>query len=388
MRFAAALLVFGVHAYSFIPVSGLADRVAHHLLDAGDLGVSFFFVLSGFVLAWGKGHGLGRFWAGRFVRIYPAYVVAIAFAVAGKGLTDLVDPAANRMNQVNGHTLGTSLFLVQAWYRDDVTYLGISPVAWSLSCEVAFYAAFPLLSVLLRRLPVPGLYAAAAALVATSLLMPVFAYAVVGPAHARWFMYVFPVARAVEFALGIVLALLVRRGAWRGPGLAGASALFAVNYLAVDLMPKHIRDTAAVLATTALLIPAAAQADLRGLRSRWRTPAVVALGDASYAFFLIHLTVLTTGMSILGRNRTYPPLVALGLAVGFLVVSYALAFALHRWVEVPAMRLLGRRSAPPTRVSAKSLRSSPPPSPRSPGRPARAPGALAEGGGAGRPEPA
>ena len=346
LRFAAALLVFGVHAYSFIPVDGLAHRVGHYLFDPGDLGVSFFFVLSGFVLAWAAqaravrgdaGPRPGQFWVGRIVRIYPAYVVALALAVVGKWVGDLADPAANRMNQVNGHSVTTSLLLVQAWFPDEVTYLGINSVAWSLSCEMAFYAAFPLLYLLLRR--VRALYAVGVGLLAVALLMPAIADALVGDAHRRWFVYVFPLARMVEFAVGVVLALLVRRGVWRGPGLPVASALWVANYLAVDLLPDRIRDTSAVLATTALLIPAAALADLRGSPSPWRGGILLSLGEASYAFFLVHLTVLTAGMQFLGREQPYPPLVAILLALGFLAVSYALAFALHRWVEVPAMRL-------------------------------------------------
>jgi peptidoglycan/LPS O-acetylase OafA/YrhL len=340
LRFAAALLVFGVHAYSFIPVDGLAHRLGHYLFDPGDLGVSFFFVLSGFVLAWAvrgdAGPRLGRFWTGRIMRIYPAYVVALALAVAGKWVGDLVDPAANRMNQVNGHSTTTSLLLVQAWYPDEVTYLGISPVAWSLSCEMAFYAAFPLLYPLLRR--VRALYAVGAVLLATALLMPAVADALVGDMQRRWFVYVFPLARMVEFAVGVALALLVRRGLWRGPGLPLASALWVANYLAVDLLPDRIRDTSAVLLTTALLIPAAALADLRGSASPWRGRVLVSLGEASYAFFLVHLTVLTVGMQFIGREHPYPPLVALLLALGFLGLSYALAFVLHRWVELPVLR--------------------------------------------------
>ena len=267
LRFAAALLVFGVHAYSFIPVDGLAHRVGHYRCALGD--------------------------------DEPA---------AGAGVVP-----------------------------DEVTYLGINSVAWSLSCEMAFYAAFPLLYLLLRR--VRALYAVGAGLLAVALLMPAIADALVGDAHRRWFVYVFPLARMVEFAVGVVLALLVRRGVWRGPGLPVASALWVANYLAVDLLPDRIRDTSAVLATTALLIPAAALADLRGSPSPWRGGILVSLGEASYAFFLVHLTVLTVGMQFLGREQPYPLLVAILLALGFLAVSYALAFALHRWVEVPAMRL-------------------------------------------------
>src|SRR5690349_24005788 len=88
LRFAAALLVFGVHAYSFIPVGGFAHDLGHVLLDPGDLGVSFFFVLSGFVLTWAargeSARPLGRFFAGRVLRIYPAYVVALGLAVVSK----------------------------------------------------------------------------------------------------------------------------------------------------------------------------------------------------------------------------------------------------------------------------------------------------------------
>ena len=70
----------------------------HYLFDPGDLGVSFFFVLSGFVLAQARAEcgdaapRLGRFWVGRIMRIYPAYVVALAFAVVGKWVGDLADP--------------------------------------------------------------------------------------------------------------------------------------------------------------------------------------------------------------------------------------------------------------------------------------------------------
>jgi peptidoglycan/LPS O-acetylase OafA/YrhL len=354
LRFAAALLVFGVHAYSFIPVGGAAHEVGHLLLDPGDLGVSFFFVLSGFVLTWAArgpgpapGRGLGRFWAGRVLRIYPAYVVALGLAVASKYVGDLVDPVGNRVNQVNGHNLSTSLFLVQAWFPDDVTYLGINPVAWSLSCEIAFYAAFPLLYLLLRRLAGRALAISAVALVALGLLIPAFAHTFVDPSYQRWFVYILPATRAIEFALGITLALLVRSGAWRGPGLPLASALFAANYLIVNLLPHQVRDTSAVLAATALLIPAAATADLTGARSLWRHPILIRLGDASYAFFLVHLTILTTGMIILGRSHDYPAWQAVPLALGFLVVSYAVAFPLHRYVEMPAMRLLRRRQPRP-----------------------------------------
>src|SRR6202008_2295743 len=78
LRFVAAFGVFGLHAYSLVKLTDpIARRGAQLLFDAGDLGVSFFFVLSGFVLTWSARPGRGplRFWQGRIARIWPAYLV-------------------------------------------------------------------------------------------------------------------------------------------------------------------------------------------------------------------------------------------------------------------------------------------------------------------------
>jgi peptidoglycan/LPS O-acetylase OafA/YrhL len=346
LRFAAAFGVFGLHAYSFVALTDpVARRGAQLLFDAGDLGVSFFFVLSGFVLTWSARPGRGplRFWQGRVARIYPAYLVALALAVGSLYVTQRVPP-------IFWEPLGAAAVLLHGWYTQDFVYLGVNPVGWSLSCEMFFYLCFPLLHALLRRLGPATLYPIALALVALTWAMPWIAEVVVVPEHERWFVYVFPVTRMTEFTLGIVLARLVLLDAWRGPGLRVATAVFVANYLAVGWLPAVTRDTAAVIVGTALLIPAAALADLRGERSPWRHPVLVHLGEVSYAFFLVHLTVIVTATELLDLRGPWALWPALGIAAALLLVSYALAYALHRWVEVPGMRLLnGRVTAPPRR---------------------------------------
>jgi peptidoglycan/LPS O-acetylase OafA/YrhL len=351
LRFAAAFGVFGLHAYSFVKLTDpVAQRGAQLLFDAGDLGVSFFFVLSGFVLTWsrtGAGAARGgtlRFWQGRVARIYPAYLVALALAVVSLRVTERIPP-------IFWEPLGAAAVLLHGWYTQDFVYLGVNPVGWSLSCEMFFYLCFPLLHLLLRRLGPAALYPIALALVALTWSMPWIAEVAVAPEHERWFVYIFPVTRMTEFTLGIVLARLVLLDAWRGPGLRVATAIFVVNYLAVGWLPAVTRDTAAAIVGTALLIPAAAVADLRGERSPWRHPFVVHLGEVSYAFFLVHLTVIVTASELLDLRGPWALWPALGIAAAQLLVSYVLAYGLHRWVELPGMRLLNRRVTGPARLS-------------------------------------
>lgn len=343
LRFAAALLVFGVHAYSFVKLASPQDqRIAQVLFDGGDLGVSFFFVLSGFVLTWSArpGRGVLAFWRGRVARVYPAHLVALLFTVICLAITDRI-PAIFR-----GLLVSVAL-LVQAWHPDDSVYLGLNPVTWSLSCEMAFYLCFPLLYAAACRMRARGLYALTAGLVAAVWLMPVVADLAVPAEHRRWFVYIFPLTRMAEFALGIVVARLVRLDAWRGPGLLLATVIWAGNYLAVDWLPAQTRDTAGTVVATALIIPAAALADLRGTRSFWRDRLAVHLGEVSYAFFLVHLVVIVTAMQLIGRDTRWSAPYAVAITATLLLLSYVLAVLLHSYVELPAMRLLTRRRAAP-----------------------------------------
>lgn len=131
VRAFAALMVFGYHAIHYLPGGELA------FFGAGMTGVSLFYILSGFVLAWvyRPSDNPGLFYRRRFARIYPAYIVAvliaIAVAVATRGFST-VDLAA--------------FTLLQSWWPNPAVYYAASPVFWSLSCEAFFYLVFPLVS--------------------------------------------------------------------------------------------------------------------------------------------------------------------------------------------------------------------------------------------------
>ena len=77
LRAFAAVFVFSYHMQLF----GVAFN-GHLPFDIGYSGVSFFFILSGFVLAWSTTPGLSpwTFYRRRLARIYPIYLVMLAVA--------------------------------------------------------------------------------------------------------------------------------------------------------------------------------------------------------------------------------------------------------------------------------------------------------------------
>jgi peptidoglycan/LPS O-acetylase OafA/YrhL len=80
LRFVAVLVVFGFHVHvANVFSDGAIRAVIERIFGPGAGGVSFFFVLSGYVLTWSaRPHDTAvRFWRRRFARIYPNYLVAL-----------------------------------------------------------------------------------------------------------------------------------------------------------------------------------------------------------------------------------------------------------------------------------------------------------------------
>jgi len=297
-------------------------------------GVGLFFVLSGFVLTWTAQPGttLGAFYTRRLARILPNHLTAFALGLA---VTVLVVGAT-----VDPVTLLSGMLLLQAWSPDGQVVFAVNGVAWSLSCEIAFYAAFPALLWALRRMrPRTRLLVAGAALAA-----PV-AVALAWPSLIPLLFHL-PPARLPEFLLGMVTALAVREG-WRPrvPAWALLAALAAcvLGAAAVDVHPTVL--TAVLAVVFAPLAAGCAWGDIDG-RNRWALHPAVKLGGAlSFSFYLLHELVIKVVVATPVRG---PAAIA-----AVLLVSAGLAFLLWRGVELPARaRVLATLPAPAPRLGA------------------------------------
>ncbi|MEU2777238.1 acyltransferase [Streptomyces sp. NPDC007162] len=334
LRWMAALLVFGLHVHNFRYFGGTGGRLMSWGFEAGASGVSFFFILSGFVLMWSArpGDRAPRFWWRRVARIYPVHLVTVVLAL----VMAFTLPRQPRPTLPQGLA---DVFLVHSWWRP--WWQTLDPVSWSLACEAFFYAAFPLLALVLRRLGGRG-----ATVLAALSVLAVLALAWTD-AHHWWDQPIssFPAARLPEFVLGAATARLVLLGRWRGPGLEASLALAVIGYFLVPQVTDDYAATACTIMGFAVLIPAAAQADLRGLPSLWRRRRLVRLGELSFAFYMVHLLVLRAGTHLLGVRPRFDLLTGAAAALVAFTVSLGLSWLLYEGVEGPARRLLLRFSA-------------------------------------------
>ena len=158
-----------------------------------------------------------------------------------------------------------------------------------------------------------------------------------------------PILRFPEFVLGMCLAWAMRKG-WR-PRLHPLvpTALIGLWLVALVLLRRYPESAGVygavgpytneiITVLCALLIISAASADLRGRSRLMRARPFVLLGEWSYAFYLIHATIIYAALKIFGYQRDV--WASLLWFVVLLALSIAAAWALHVFIERPVEKAL------------------------------------------------
>lgn len=334
LRWWAALMVFVYHMREFAPLPGLITRV----FDQGYLGVTFFFVLSGFVLTWSMRPAvpLSTFYWRRFARIWPSHIVALIIAIP-VFYTFAPVPEGSFLKPFDFGVLLLSVVLLQGWFANPAILFSGNPAAWTLTVEMFFYALHPWISRILLPLTRYG-----ALLLAFGAVVWAFGYRAGMLAWPEsWLAAVpLPVVRLPEFILGMALAWAVR-SEWR-PRLhpvtgIGAMALlvFAIAYAEhvgrFDMLVFFKNELFTV--ATGLAILGLVSHKLRGRRSLFESKIQVRLGTWSFAFYLVHATAIYLALRVLGFQA--PSWRNLGWFAVILAIDLVLAWALYRFVEHP-----------------------------------------------------
>lgn len=274
------------------------------LLARGCVSTGFFFVLSGFLMAYANldADGLPKvadraFWMGRFRRLYPLYLVSLLLLLPAPALLPITPKHLSPVETLGG--VATSLTLTQAWFPAFALFWNAP--AWALSAFAAFYAVFPAFARATRRLGPRGLLRLAVGLSFASLL-PMAAYMLIDPyGDAR---------TATAITLGGFWLNLLRFNplSWLPQFLAGVALgrLFAIG---VDTGKIAIVD---------------------------RPSPRPSIGDAATLFVLGLLMFATAIPYVAIRHGLFTPL--------YLLILWDLALGRGMLARVASGRLLGRLS--------------------------------------------
>ena len=339
------------------------------------MAVSAFFVLSGFILTYVHAGRDARpidrraFYANRFARIYPAYGFALAL-IAPFFIVHTI-----RIDGVVVFLKGAVAVptLVQSWVPS--LAMAWNPPAWSLSVEAFFYLLFPLVA--------PSLMACrpwtAARLAVTCygacLITPLVYLRVApdGPAPATHELMTFwlnalrynPAVRFPEFVIGILLGRWYLEGSLQrvlGRGAALWSALsvgaFVLALAGAPALPYPLVHNGLFAPVIALLI--ATLAIGRGpVAALLGTRPMVALGDASYSLYVLHVPLLVFWSKAVGHLTSERFRASASCTGAFLVCAVIASLLCHRFVEGPLrerlLAALRRRSSAGAAQASRSV---------------------------------
>jgi peptidoglycan/LPS O-acetylase OafA/YrhL len=352
-RFVAALMVYFHHKLP-IEQPDTSAGLLGNILANGYNGITFFFVLSGFVLAsanlkkleFFSIRGTLSFYWKRIARIVPLWLIVSA-------------PFIWRAYKLNDPSILRYITFTQAWSPDLNVAYGVCAVAWTLSAEMFFYAMFPFVAAVLR--PLKGQWIGPLLMVAgTSFSIVGVLYFITRPdlialswydpdSPHRW-LYLFPGVRLGDFLAGIGVFITIDRGLirWTRPTatliLCGAVAALLVTMATLPIirmaptfpMVKTVWWTFPDIVFFAIIVLSLAQLELIGVSVK--SKGLILLGEASFAFYLIHYGYM---------KQLLLPVLAKTAGVHIaevttLLLAMSISIGLYLAIEKPCRKLLLR----------------------------------------------
>lgn len=307
--FAAAMIVTG-HCYKqFGQSSGLAD------IFALNQAVSFFFVLSGFILAYvypafNNSKERFRFILARFARIWPAHVTSLFLAL-------ILIPMALRPTFRDScpWIISANILMIHSWIPLWNYFQSFNGVSWSISVEFFFYLCFPFLifrweQTWFNKICISFLVAVIMIAIVNYFKIPSDNWMPGLSMHAM--VYFSPLARIFEFVFGMTVALAWEKTNFEIFGNPFSNSLIEAAALGLAIAGLHyipiiansppiktmtgeagtywITSSGSVIIFGFLIFVMAHEKGIISKVLSW--PFLVLLGEISYAIYLLHTILL------------------------------------------------------------------------------------------------
>ena len=353
IRGLAVLIVVIFHAGSGAHSSNALIRIFGNAIQIGWIGVTLFFVLSGFLITgilWdsrGADHWYRNFYMRRILRIFPLYYLALVIILAASLIL-------GNLAQTASHIWVFALYLQNVPRLSRIGAGFSSPFNlyhfWSLAVEEQFYLIWPFL---LRFRSISQMKYLCLGTFLFSLLFRVIGlWSVRSATPFADFLF----CHAGELALGAWIAMISREPAWHrmAPTLARLSPLFLLAFLATCMPTRSFRSTDNWVFTLGLsfitlfwgsVVIAALQPGVIShmMQARW----LRRLGGISYGVYVYHVLLGTIFFHLAirlahpgNRNQIF------GLSFVITVVgSVATAWVSFKFFENPILQLRKRYQA-------------------------------------------
>ena len=196
IRFIFALMIFHHHFF-----------MTPQVVQFGSFPVSFFFILSGFVMTIGYGDKVllesfsyKQYILKRLIRIFPLNAICLMLSLLIPVAADIF---SSHLTTSNYSLFLPDLLMIQAWFPYESIYFSGNAVAWFLSDMLFFYLLFPFLIKILRR-----------KLGYALMIFIIICYFVlvsdIDGGKIHYYIYICPLLRIVDFIMGIVLCQLLK----------------------------------------------------------------------------------------------------------------------------------------------------------------------------------
>lgn len=322
-RFIAAMTIviyhFGIErdipAFPFDKV-----EILHKIFKGGNLGVSYFYVLSGFIMCYNYYQDSGsldkkKFWIARFSRIYPMHIVALL-------LMFLVYSFIEQKVTLKSSIL--QLTLLQSWsfdYRHSFNW-----PAWSLSVEGFFYAVCPLLLVFFQRNS------------KKVILLVVFLFWAVSMIQ-QWFFFIekmpLPLIHVNGFLVGMLAGYYFRKNQFVGLFNNTTNTIFFLISFAIVIymatIPEFFISTSGFLAPVFAVLILSIASNTSSISTFFSKKFFILLGEISYCIYILHWPVWL----ILDKYK----MIEMNKDVQFylyLLLVNIVSYICYKYIEVPS----------------------------------------------------
>jgi peptidoglycan/LPS O-acetylase OafA/YrhL len=346
LRFFFALAVFFTHIKIAISSENIfLNNLYSAVFAEGYVGVSFFFILSGFVLSYSyRGRIINKsitkkeFILSRIIRIYPLHFITLFLA--------LPMSLKNIIISLKGVThfaakLFFNMFLVQSYIPNNNVYFSFNGPSWSISNELFFYLMFPFLIIFFNK--IKKLY------YIILLIMIIFLYPILillTPANLRYdLFYINPIFRIIDFILGIYLfsfyEIFYKIKWFFRANKRVVYSVFEISTLSLFLIflfysksfISDLRYSYYYWIPMSLIILVFAFQN--GIISHFLSKNIfILLGEISFSFYLIHQIILRY---LVGINIKYYHFASsdIALIIFALFISLGFSYLSFSYIEIP-----------------------------------------------------